>query len=80
LRAFSSLAYGAMFGSHLVLESNRAFNRKIYHLHQELEFTVPFEDTFGACRRFIELYQRMYCSGKLEKLRDLTTGRTSTIM
>jgi len=65
LRAFSSLAYGARFGSHLVLESNRAFNRTIYHLHQELEFTVPFEDTFAACRRFIELYQRMYRSGGL---------------
>jgi FAD/FMN-containing dehydrogenase len=65
LRAFSSLAYGARFGSHLVLESNRAFNRTIYHLHQELEFTVPFEDTFGACRRFIELYERMYRSGRL---------------
>jgi hypothetical protein len=65
LRAFSSLAYGARFGSHLVLESNRAFNRTIYHLHQELEFTVPFEDTFGECRRFIGLYQEMYRSGGL---------------
>jgi hypothetical protein len=65
LRAFSSLAYGARFGSHLVLESNRAFNRTIYHLHQELEFTVPFEETFGACRRFIGLYQEIYRSGRL---------------
>jgi hypothetical protein len=63
LRAFSSLAYGAKLGSHLVLESNRAFNRTIYHLHQELEFTVPFEDTFEACRRFIKLYEDMYPSG-----------------
>jgi FAD/FMN-containing dehydrogenase len=63
LRAFSSLAYGAKFGSHLVLESNRAFNRTIYHLHQELEFTVPFEETFEACRRFIDLYEEMYPSG-----------------
>ena len=65
LSAFSSLAYGARLGSHLVLESNRAFNRTIYHLHQELEFTVPFEETFEACRRFIELYQEMYSSGRL---------------
>jgi D-arabinono-1,4-lactone oxidase/FAD binding domain len=65
LRAFSSLAYGARLGSHLVLESNRAFNRTIYHLHQELEFTVPFDDTFEVCRRLIELYQRMYRSGRL---------------
>ena len=63
LRAFSSLAYGAKLGSHLVLESNRSFNRTIYHLHQELEFTVPFEDTFEACGRFIRLYEEMYPSG-----------------
>jgi hypothetical protein len=48
-----------------VLESNRAFNRTIYHLHQELEFTVPFEDTFGECGRFIGLYEEMYRSGGL---------------
>jgi len=65
LRAFSSLAYGAKLGSHLVLESNRAFNRTVYHLHQELEFTVSFEDTFEACRRFVGLYEEMYRSGRL---------------
>src|SRR5215204_3603886 len=63
LRAFSSLAYGAKLGSHLVLESNRAFNRTVYHLHQELEFTVPFEDTFEMSRRFIRLYEEMYHLG-----------------
>jgi FAD/FMN-containing dehydrogenase len=63
LRAFSSLAYAARLGSHLVLESNRAFNRTIYHLHQELEFTVPYQDTFEACRRFIRLYEEMYPLG-----------------
>jgi D-arabinono-1,4-lactone oxidase/FAD binding domain len=65
LRAFSSLAYGARLGSHLVLESNRSFNRTIYHLHQELEFTVLFEETFETCRRFIGLYEEMYSSGGL---------------
>jgi hypothetical protein len=25
-----------------------------------LEFTVPFEDTFEACRRFIKLYEKLY--------------------
>ncbi len=50
-------------GTNLVLESNKAFNRTIYHLHQELEFTVPFEDTFECCRRFMELYKRLYPSG-----------------
>ena len=63
--AVSSLMYGFERGSHLVLESNKAFNRTIYHLHQELEFTVPFEETFWACERFIELYEAMYRSSDL---------------
>lgn len=63
LSKMSPLVYGIESGSNLVLESNKAFNRTIYHLHQELEFTVPFEDTFEACGRFIELYERMYPSG-----------------
>src|SRR5215217_450320 len=63
LPVVSSLMYGFERGSHLVLESNKAFNRTIYHLHQELEFTVPFEETFEACERFIELYEEMYPSG-----------------
>jgi FAD/FMN-containing dehydrogenase len=63
LGSLSPLVYGVERGSHLVLESNKAFNRTIYHLHQELEFTVPFEDTLEACGRFIELYEQMYPSG-----------------
>ena len=63
LRKVSSLFYGFERGSHLVLESNEAFNRTIYHLHQELEFAVPFEDAFEVCGRFIDLYERMYPSG-----------------
>jgi FAD/FMN-containing dehydrogenase len=47
-------------GSDLLLESNKGFNRTIYHLHQELEFTVPFEHTFEVCKRFIELYENLY--------------------
>jgi FAD/FMN-containing dehydrogenase len=59
----ASLAYEVKErGTNLVLESNDAFNRTIYHLHQELEFTVPYEDTFEACRRFIELYEDLYSS------------------
>jgi FAD/FMN-containing dehydrogenase len=63
LPCLSSLMYGFERGSHLVLESNKAFNRTIYHSHQELEFTVPFEETFKACKQFIDLYQEMYPSG-----------------
>jgi FAD/FMN-containing dehydrogenase len=60
LRQFSSFGHGLKRGTNLVMESNKAFSRTIYHLHQELEFTVPFEDTFDACRRFTSLYEEMY--------------------
>lgn len=63
LRRLSPLVYGVERGSNLVLESHEAFNRTIYHVHQELEFTVPFEEAFGICRRFIDLYEEMYDSG-----------------
>jgi hypothetical protein len=57
----SAITYGGIRrGSNLLLESNKGFNRTIYHLHQELEFTVPFEDTFEVCERFINLYQDLY--------------------
>jgi len=63
LPSLSSLAHGVKRGTDLVLESNKAFNRTIYHLHQELEFTIPFADTFKACRRFLSLYEELYPSG-----------------
>ncbi len=61
----STMAYGVKRGSNLVLESHKAYSRSIYYLHQELEFTVPFEQTFQACRRFIDLYEELYRSGTL---------------
>ena len=60
LRRLSTYAYGFKKGTNLVLESNKAFNRTIYHLHQELEFTVPFNKTFDICERFLRLYEEMY--------------------
>jgi hypothetical protein len=63
LRQVSSLVYGVERSSSLILESNKAFSRTIYHLHQELEFTIPFEDTFEVSRRFIRLYEEMYHQG-----------------
>jgi len=60
LPKLSNWAYGFKRGTNLVLESNKAFNRTIYHLHQELEFTVPFEQTWKMCHRFLELYETMY--------------------
>jgi FAD/FMN-containing dehydrogenase len=63
LRKVSSLVYGVERGSNLILESNKAFNRTLYHLHQELEITIPFEDTFEVLRRFIRLYEQKYHLG-----------------
>ncbi len=65
LPALSSLTHSLKLGTNLTLESNKAFNRTIYHLHQELEFTVPFEQTFEMCKRFISLYEQMYRQRRL---------------
>lgn len=57
----SGKTYGGIRrGTNLLLESNKGFNRTIYHLHQELEFTVPVEDTFKECERFVRLYEKLY--------------------
>jgi FAD/FMN-containing dehydrogenase len=83
LGTLSPLVYGVERGSHLVLESNKAFNRTIYHLHQELEFTVPFEDAFEACGRFIDLYEDMYPSGlpyALFEVRFTPEGHNRTLI
>jgi len=63
LPKLSSVTHSLKKGTDLVMESNKAFNRTIYHLHQELEFTVPCEDTFDMCRRFVGLYEKMYSEG-----------------
>jgi len=47
-------------GTDLVMESYQAFNRTIYHLHQELEFAVAYERTVEVCERFKGLYEKMY--------------------
>ena len=62
LPKWSDFAYGFKRGTDLVLESSQAYSRTIYHMHQELEFTVPFEQTWEACRQFIELYESTYDS------------------
>ena len=59
----SNWAHGIKKGTNLILESSEAFNRTIYHLHQELEFAVPFDQTFEMTRRFIKLYEDMYSTG-----------------
>ncbi len=79
----SSMAHSMKMGTNLVLESNEAFNRTIYHLHQELEFAVPFEETFEACRRFKALYEEMYTEGlpyALFEVRFTPAGHDRTLI
>jgi hypothetical protein len=52
-------------GTDLVMESYKAFNRTIYHLHQELEFAVSYERTVEVCERFKDLYEKIYDQEKL---------------
>ena len=84
LPKLSILAYSFKRGTSLVMESNEAYNRTIYHLHQELEFTVPFEHTFDACERFIKLFERMYDAKKLPytlfEVRFTPTGHNRTLL
>ena len=65
LPRLSSTAHSCKQGTDLVMESHRAFNRTIYHLHQELEFTAPCKATFGTCEQFIRLYEQIYRKSKL---------------
>lgn len=60
LPSLSPITHSLKRGTNLVLESNKAFNRSIYHLHQELEFTVPYADTVLRCEEFLLLYETMY--------------------
>ena len=81
--ALSSLTHSIKRGTNLILESNEAFNRTIYHVHQELEFAVPFEETFDACRRFRGLYEKLYSHGlpyALFEVRFTPAGHERTLI
>jgi FAD/FMN-containing dehydrogenase len=83
LPKLSSITHSLKKGTDLILESNKAFHRSIYHLHQELEFTVPFEETFDMCRRFVGLYERMYSEGlpyALFEVRFTPANHTRTLI
>jgi FAD/FMN-containing dehydrogenase len=82
-RHWSRLSYLVPRGSNLVLESDCAFNRTIYHLHQELEFTVPYEATFDVCDRLVKLYEDLYPSGlpyTLFEVRFTPAGHDRTLI
>ncbi|HEX8338114.1 MAG TPA: D-arabinono-1,4-lactone oxidase, partial [Pyrinomonadaceae bacterium] len=65
LPRWSPWAYGFRRGTDLVLESYKGYNRTIYPLHEELEFTVPIAEAPEVCRKFLDLYERMYEEKKL---------------
>jgi FAD/FMN-containing dehydrogenase len=80
---WSRLSYLVRRGSDLVLESDCAFNRTIYHLHQELEFAVPYEATFEVCDSLVKLYKDMFSSGlpyTLIELRFTPAGHNRTLI
>jgi FAD/FMN-containing dehydrogenase len=82
-RHWSRLSYLVRRGSNLVLESDCAYNRTIYHLHQELEFTVPYEATFEVCDRLLQLYEDLYSSGlpyTLLEVRFTPSGHDRTLI
>ena len=80
----STVTHSMKRGTDLVMESNKAFNRSIYHLHQELEFTVPYKDTIQRCKEFVELYEMMYKQKHLPyalfEVRFTPAGHTRTFI
>jgi hypothetical protein len=84
LPSLSSPTHSIKRGTDLVLESNKAFNRSIYHLHQELEFTVPYADTIQRCEEFVGLYESMYKQKHLPyalfEVRFTPAGHTRTFI
>jgi FAD/FMN-containing dehydrogenase len=82
-KRWSRLAYLIRRGSNLVLESDCAYNRTIYHLHQELEFAVPYEAAFDVSDRLIKLYEDMYSYGlpyTLFEVRFTPAGHDRTLI
>jgi hypothetical protein len=82
-KRWSRLSYLVRRGSNLVLESDCAYNRTIYHLHQEFEFTVPYNATFDACDRLVQLYEHLYSSGlpyTLFEVRFTPAGHDRTLI
>lgn len=84
LPTLSSPTHSIKRGTNLVMESNRGFNRSIYHLHQELEFTVPYADTVKRCEEFVGLYETMYQQKHLPyalfEVRFTPAGHTRTFI
>jgi hypothetical protein len=83
LKKLSNLAYAFKRGTDLVMESDEAFSRTIYHLHEELEFTVPFEQTKDLCQHFVRIYEEMYTAAlpyALFEIRFTPAGHERTLI
>lgn len=79
----SGTAYAIKPGTNLVMESSQAFNRTIYYLHHELEFAVPYEETFAILQRFVDLYEELYPQGlpyTAFELRFTPAGHNRTLL
>jgi hypothetical protein len=66
LNKWSRIAYRFKRGTDLVLESAEGYSRTIYHLHQEYEFTVPYEEAIPMCRLFLKMFEDMYLANPKE--------------
>lgn len=60
LRPLSKVIYWFKKHTNLVLESAEAYSRSIYHNHQELEFTVPYEDTVPMIEKLLKKFEEIY--------------------
>ena len=63
LPRLSGIAHSLKRGTNLVLESNEAHNRSIYHLHQELEVAIDYKKVFPVCRKILAAYEELYREG-----------------
>jgi FAD/FMN-containing dehydrogenase len=83
LRRFSRILHRLKWGTDLVLESSQAFNRTMYPLHQELEFAIPYEQTFPVLRAYLNLYENLQPHGLpygAVEVRFTPAGRDSSLI
>ena len=80
LNTWSRVAYYFKMGSDLVLESDEAYTRNIYHLHQEQEFTVPFIECMYRCREFLKMYEDMYLANLKQPGKRLIRAARDTFL
>jgi 2,4-dienoyl-CoA reductase-like NADH-dependent reductase (Old Yellow Enzyme family)/FAD/FMN-containing dehydrogenase len=60
LPKLSDLVQRTQSNWNLVMQSHLGFNRTIYHMHQELEFTVSADRVWEVSDRLLRIYEDMY--------------------